>query len=507
MSSEFFFTLYYGRKDYSPEMKAILKEMGDLHIQEMYIVRTPLSFLLSSALTILTLNKINQNNPYDKLFHLGLLIVTSKGRYSIEKNEIITMTKNPIIQKETESMQVEITHSLTTNELLENTRNSISEDRFYNYDSKYINCQDFIADILRANQLDTQYNILFIKQNTDEIFKNLSGFRKFGRTLTDIASRISVIRHGKGVRKSIKGKGSASSILFGTPYEQARDILESDIEQTFISGGFANFMPSRISGQNLGELRGFRWIHDELNRLQNEYHLDEDEIDDLINYAVDRIFERYGDTSRYTLRNIRNALRHRPVVAIPEYPETQAVYVEYPVTQAQSDMPTEEELQRYRKTGKGLSRKNGLTDSDIVRLLKHDKKFVGKVYMRDELPDKLERNKWYVINMQAGYEGDGTHWVCFKTGKPFLYFDPLIGGDPPIEVLEYAQKMGIEFKMMEIEDVKATSCGWFCVACILSDKGAGSSLVHYKRFLSRFSKNTQLNDLILHNLLVELGAI
>jgi len=61
--------------------------------------------------------------------------------------------------------------------------------------------------------------------------------------------------------------------------------------------------------------------------------------------------------------------------------------------------------------------------------------------------------------------------------------------------------------MMEIEDVKSTACGWFCVACILSDKGAGSSLVHFKRFLANFSKDTNNNDLILHNLLVKLHAI
>jgi len=155
----------------------------------------------------------------------------------------------------------------------------------------------------------------------------------------------------------------------------------------------------------------------------------------------------------------------------------------------------------------GVSRKNGLTNIEIVRLLKNDKKFIGKVYMKDELPDVLEKNKWYVVNMENSYDGDGTHWVCFKTSNPMLYFDPIIGGYPPVEILEYAKKNGIQYKMIEIQDVNSTACGWYCVACILSDKGAGSSLTHFKRFISHFSKDTAKNDLILHNLLVQLGAI
>jgi hypothetical protein len=163
-------------------------------------------------------------------------------------------------------------------------------------------------------------------------------------------------------------------------------------------------------------------------------------------------------------------------------------------------------LKFHLKSG-GVSRRNGLTDLDLVKLLKHDKKFIGKVYMKDELPDKLEKNKWYIINMQNSYDGHGTHWVCFKTSNPMIYFDPIIGGDPPLEVLQYAIKTGIEYKMLEIENISSTACGWFCVACILSDKGSGSSLIHFKRFLSHFSKDTARNDLILHNMLVQLGAI
>ena len=359
-------TVVYGRNGYSPEMNDILKEMENVPITNITIVRTPLSKVLKLALDALTFGRISKNSTkegYDTLFHLALYLTTSKGVYSLEKNEVITMMKNPRIGEKSETMNVPVMNPLTTATLLNNTHKYMGNN-FFVYDAKACNCQNFVSSILKANYLDTDDNLRFILQNTETIFKGITRFAKFGRTLTDIASRIDVIRQG----------GSLD----------------------------------------------------------------------------------------------------------------------------------------FKYNGGAPSRGNGLTDSELVRLLRHDKKFVGKVYMKDELPAVLEKNKWYIINMENSYDGDGTHWVCFKTPlrkEPMIYFDPLIGGDPPIEVLEHARKTGVVFKMMEVENVNSTACGWYCVACILSDKGAGSPLIHFKRFMAHFSKDTERNELILHNLLVKLRAI
>ena len=150
-----------------------------------------------------------------------------------------------------------------------------------------------------------------------------------------------------------------------------------------------------------------------------------------------------------------------------------------------------------------ISTKNGLTDIQLKNILKNDKKFSG-VYMKDQIPNDLQPDKWYIINTQSSTDGDGLHWTCFKNSKPMLYFDPIIGGYAPVEVLEKA-KNGINYKNIEIQNEKSTACGWYCVACILSDKGSGNTLTHFKRFISHFSKNTKLNDRILYNLLQNLG--
>jgi hypothetical protein len=161
--------------------------------------------------------------------------------------------------------------------------------------------------------------------------------------------------------------------------------------------------------------------------------------------------------------------------------------------------------------GSGLSSANSLTNIEIQNALQNDKKFAG-VFMKDELPSFLENNHWYVINMESAYdengvENDGSHWVCFKYSNPMIYFDPLIGGYPPLEVLEYAKKNGIVSNMIEIQNTKSTACGFFCIACIISDKGSIDPITHIKRFTSLFSKNNEINDKILYQLLRDYGVV
>lgn len=159
-----------------------------------------------------------------------------------------------------------------------------------------------------------------------------------------------------------------------------------------------------------------------------------------------------------------------------------------------------EQLEGDREIGRGISRGNGLTDTQIKHLLHGCKIFAG-CYMKNELPDILKPNMWYIMNMDNA-PNQGTHWVCFKTCSPFIYFDPLIGGDPPLEVLQKARKSGIYYDMKEIQNVNSTGCGWFCVACILNDyKSKDNSYKSFKRFTHMFSNNTNINDRILGGML------
>ena len=85
---EFGKKLMYGRKDYSPKVKRILKEFGNEPINHMYILRTPISKVLRFIMNITSLGDFERKlkeKDFDDLFHLALHIETNKGRVALEK--------------------------------------------------------------------------------------------------------------------------------------------------------------------------------------------------------------------------------------------------------------------------------------------------------------------------------------------------------------------------------------------------------------------------------------
>jgi len=139
-----------------------------------------------------------------------------------------------------------------------------------------------------------------------------------------------------------------------------------------------------------------------------------------------------------------------------------------------------------------LSKKNGLSDTELKMLLFGVKNFIG-IYSKDLLPPKLKKNSWYIINLEDSDDGDGTHWTCFKTGKVLEYYDPF-GFPPPMEVMERQKKGGIDWTDKQIQNEKSTACGWFCVARIKSN-------MPFHQFIDYFSNDSSKNDLLLKMLL------
>jgi len=187
--------IIHGRDEFSPKVKAILSNVGIENIVSIRIARHPLPFLLEGALNAFSFGKFKENNPYDKLFHLSMIIQTSNHLVSLEKNEVINMDINPSMKPHTETIDVPITQNTNINELLKNTQEQM-QDKFFKYSAYDNNCQDFILNVLTANQLDTPENINFTKQDTEQLFENLDYLRKIANTVTDVASRLDVVKEG-----------------------------------------------------------------------------------------------------------------------------------------------------------------------------------------------------------------------------------------------------------------------------------------------------------------------
>jgi hypothetical protein len=149
----------------------------------------------------------------------------------------------------------------------------------------------------------------------------------------------------------------------------------------------------------------------------------------------------------------------------------------------------------------GESDDNGLYADDIPKILRKNGYEINGVFSKDKLPVKCH-NGWYVVNLQSTNQGNkhGSHWVCFeyKNGD-MMYFDAF-GFPPPIEIMRRCSG-NILYSTKEIQDINATSCGWFVIGAIISDNGYGNQRQHFNRYINMFSSNTHLNDGILSKFL------
>ena len=146
-----------------------------------------------------------------------------------------------------------------------------------------------------------------------------------------------------------------------------------------------------------------------------------------------------------------------------------------------------------------ISRKNALTYFDIMRIIQSQgvDDFKG-VYMKDQLPDKLERGS-YIINLQSSKDGGGTHWVCLYHTPTYSYYYDSYGFVPPLEVQE--KIIPYTYNDLEIQDINSTACGFYCIAFVLYLNKKMNIEKAFMQFINLFGKDTERNEAILHQIL------
>ena len=169
----------------------LLKRVGNEKINEIKVARTPLSKILSFFLNLTSRGEFKKRlneTPYDKLYHLFMIVKTEKGTYLVEKNEVIIIKKfNGKLTKDTEILEANMRDNLTLNILLEKTKNNMG-DKFFSYKGQDNNCQFFISQILKSNGLNTDELDKFVLQDTRALFSNNPRFRKIVNSITDIGA-------------------------------------------------------------------------------------------------------------------------------------------------------------------------------------------------------------------------------------------------------------------------------------------------------------------------------
>lgn len=186
-----------------PAVRKILSQIGNEKIENLQLVRTPLSkisrFLLNIASFGQLESKLKETN-IDDLFHLSLFI---NNKYVLEKNEVIKLTRNPNeVKDNSQTLVVPVSSTITINELLQNTQKQMG-DRYGPYNAVDNNCSVFISNVLSANGLMTDNAETFLTQNTIELFQKFPSISsKIVKFATDVAASVDKAIYGEGAGAS-----------------------------------------------------------------------------------------------------------------------------------------------------------------------------------------------------------------------------------------------------------------------------------------------------------------
>ena len=188
------------RNNYPPRIRKFLDIHKGTCIDELYVARRPIWKAIEIAINIAMLNKLNKYKRkmnYDYLFHT-FFIIKLKGsdvKYVIEKNQVVTLNKYDEDMYD-KYIPIELSSCITIDDFLIKPLMMYGH-RILDYEPVSLNCQQFLADVLRANNLLTPNIYEFIKQ---DISKVLSYFpRTVGSLITRLASGVDVLLHGKSL--------------------------------------------------------------------------------------------------------------------------------------------------------------------------------------------------------------------------------------------------------------------------------------------------------------------
>ena len=148
-----------------------------------------------------------------------------------------------------------------------------------------------------------------------------------------------------------------------------------------------------------------------------------------------------------------------------------------------------------------------LTNVDLLNIAEYYRIPMIEITMKDELPRKVIDGA-YIINLQSSTVGSGTHWCCaFIHKKEAVYLDAF-GQLPPTEVEDFIKRrkgVHLYYNHWEIQDLKSSNCGWFCIACLdyINKNMKNNDIYHaFNTFINGFSSDTLENDSILKSYFV-----
>jgi hypothetical protein len=264
-TKKYFKAVVYGRGDYPPKVRKILKDYGNEVISELTIKRTPVSGLLTGALNIASLGKFAKrmkDKAFDELFHLFLEITTkSNKRLTVEKNEVIVIELAGAERPKTEIKKVttNLPQNLTIQQMLDKTKEAMGTENFFRYSAIDKNCQDWLLNIFRANNIGDETDLKFIKQDTKQLFKDLPYLAKLTNAITDLGAKVNVITEGAGVSNYVVQSVVFSKDKWTTPkakkWLKENQYIIPKVDKTDTQLRFRQMEPDKVESDGFTEYR------------------------------------------------------------------------------------------------------------------------------------------------------------------------------------------------------------------------------------------------------------
>ena len=130
----------------------------------------------------------------------------------------------------------------------------------------------------------------------------------------------------------------------------------------------------------------------------------------------------------------------------------------------------------------------GLTNEYVSKIGKSviGPSFLG-VYACDEEPSIKNKNNFKLIFNTGTHDSNGEHFVAVaRQNKKLYYFDPLGQNVNNVFILNFLKKTLTEkkyfFNSVQIQDDQSISCGFFCIAYLISIK----KKISMRKFISNF---------------------
>ena len=142
--------------------------------------------------------------------------------------------------------------------------------------------------------------------------------------------------------------------------------------------------------------------------------------------------------------------------------------------------------------------KNLTSNTELLDILKNDNIKINGVFAKDQLKKPL-KDGFYIINLDNS-DGPGTHWTAlYKINDGFSFYYDSFGFIAPEEIEDLLHKY--EYNKKQIQDIKSTSCGFYCIAFIKFMINKQDKMKAFNTFCNLFRTNTIDNEIILHQLL------